>query len=396
VNFVSPSADRTSLDQPSDMLPQDPPARVVRGIAWLMVAAFFAALVAVIVVHVPETVRSPFVLVPTDGADPIRAPRLALVTQVNVTESQQVTAGMELFVLRSDEVRTWRTELTGASSDLQSKAASIAKTEAAYLDRLNIRKNEIAQATREVEFRQQTVVTKRDLLSRAAALAAEGLLDKATLLSDQLEFNQAEKELTLGQQRLKAADLERQRTETEQAAWRAEANAELDKLKARIAALKAPLNDSTEDLMSIRAPYDGVVISLTQRNPGNVVEAGRELCQIAPRAAVPRARVVLQEQGLSRVAVGQRVLLFFEAFPYQRYGTIPGTLVWISPAAVASTEGQNFIALVSPGQTFMRASQTMRPLQVGMKGEARIVVGQRRLIEYAFEPIRQLRENMRR
>jgi hypothetical protein len=31
-----------------------------------------------------------------------------------------------------------------------------------------------------------------------------------------------------------------------------------------------------------------------------------------------------------------------------------------------------------------------------MKGEARIVVGRRRLIEYAFEPIRQLRENMGR
>jgi hypothetical protein len=30
-----------------------------------------------------------------------------------------------------------------------------------------------------------------------------------------------------------------------------------------------------------------------------------------------------------------------------------------------------------------------------MAGEARIVVGQRTMIEYAFEPIRQLRENMR-
>jgi hypothetical protein len=30
-----------------------------------------------------------------------------------------------------------------------------------------------------------------------------------------------------------------------------------------------------------------------------------------------------------------------------------------------------------------------------MKGEARIVVGSRTLLEYAFQPIRQLRENMR-
>jgi len=388
--------DRTSLEQPSDMLPQDPPPRVVRAIGWFMVVAFFTVIVALVVVKVPETVRSPFVLVPTDGADPIRAPRLALVTQVHVTEGQSVSAGTELFVLRSDEIRTWRTELTAATSDLQTKAASIAKTEAAYLDQLNIKKNDIAQAERELAFREQTVVTKRDLLARSTALAGDGLVTKATLLGEQLDFDQAEKELTLAQQRQRATELERRRTETEHAAWRTEANAELEKLRARIGALKAPLNDSAEDLMSIRAPYDGVVLSLTQRNPGNVVEAGQELCQIAPRAATPRARVVLQEQGLSRVAAGQGVRLFFEAFPYQRYGTITGTLAWVSPAAVASQEGQNFIALVSPGQTSVRVGQTTRPLQVGMKGEARIVVGQRRLIEYAFEPIRQLRENMRR
>jgi hypothetical protein len=35
------------------------------------------------------------------------------------------------------------------------------------------------------------------------------------------------------------------------------------------------------------------------------------------------------------------------------------------------------------------------PLRVGMKGEAHIIVGGRTMIEYAFEPIRQLRESIR-
>jgi multidrug efflux pump subunit AcrA (membrane-fusion protein) len=378
------------------MLPQDPPPKLVRWIGWLMVVMFFTALTGAIVVHVPETVRSPFVLVPIGGADPIQAPRLAVVTQVHVTEGQRVAAGTELFVLRSDEIRTWRTELTTATSDLRTKAASIVKTEASYADQLNIKKSEIAQAVRELEFRQQTVGTKRDLLARTTALANAKIVPQATLIAEQLDLDQAEKELTLAERRREATDLERQRTETEHAVWRTEANAELEKLKARIAALKAPLNDSRDDLLSIRAPYDGVVISLMQRNAGNVVQAGQELCRIAPLDATPRARVMLQEQGLPRLAVGQRVRLFFEAFPYQRYGSITGTLDWISPAAVASPEGQSFIALASPSQTFILVKQEPRPLQVGMKGEARIIVGDRRLIEYAFEPIRQLRENMRR
>jgi hemolysin D len=286
--------------------------------------------------------------------------------------------------------------LTTAVSDLDAKAASIVKGEAAYLDRLNIKRNEMAQAQRELDFRQRAVDTKRDLLSRTTALARDELVPKTTLIAEQLDFEQAEKELTLAQRRLETADLERQRTETEQAAWRMEANAELDTFKVRIAALRAPLNDSTDDLLSIRAPYAGVVISLAQRSAGNSVEAGQELCQIAPLDATPRARVVLQDQGLPRLAVGQMVRLFFEAFPYQRYGSISGTLDWISPAAVTSPDGQSFIALASTSQSFILVNQEQRPLQVGMKGEARIVVGRRRLIEYAFEPIRQLRENMGR
>jgi len=109
------SSDRTSLDHPSEMLPQSPPAAIVRAAAWLMIAAFATALAAVIVVRIPDIVRCPFVLVPTSGADPIKAPRQALVTAVRATEGQQVAAGTELFVLRSDEIRNWRAEMIAAT-----------------------------------------------------------------------------------------------------------------------------------------------------------------------------------------------------------------------------------------------------------------------------------------
>ncbi|MCC7033640.1 MAG: HlyD family efflux transporter periplasmic adaptor subunit [Acidobacteria bacterium] len=389
-------ASGSSLDTPSAMLPQDPPPAVVRAIGWLLVLLFATALAALIVVEVPETVRSPFVLAPTGGADPIRSPRLAVVAAVRVTEGQRVTAGAELFVLRSDEIRTWRTELMTAGADVSSRTASMAKTEAAYQERLAIERNEIDQAKRDVEFRQRTVATRRDLLARTRSLAAAELVPKTTLIAEQLEMEQAEKELTLAERRLEAAEMEIQRMEADQAAWRADAAAEVEKLRTRIAALETPLNDSTGDLLSIRAPYDGVVIALAHRSAGNSVEAGQELCQIAPAADVPRARIELGETGLPRLAVGQQVRLFFEAFPYQRYGTLTGRLDWISPAAVSDPAGATFVAFASTDQDHVMANGERRPLQVGMKGEARIVVGRRRLIEYAFEPLRQLRENMKR
>ena len=56
----------------------------------------------------------------------------------------------------------------------------------------------------------------------------------------------------------------------------------------------------------------------------------------------------------------------------------------------------NFTALASLDRSEIsaRAGQSL-PLRVGMKGEAHIIVGGRTMIEYAFEPIRQLRESIR-
>ena len=106
--------------------------------------------------------------------------------------------------------------------------------------------------------------------------------------------------------------------------------------------------------------------------------------------------MMLNEAGLPRLAVAQRVRYFFEAFPYQRYGTITGKVDLISPSAVTTTEGSRFVALGSL-DSYEISSQTGQalPLRVGMKGDAHIIVGSRTLIEYAFEPIRRLRESIK-
>ena len=106
------------------------------------------------------------------------------------------------------------------------------------------------------------------------------------------------------------------------------------------------------------------------------------------------ARLALSEAGLPRLALGQRVRFFFEAFPYQRYGAVNARLDWISPSAVVTPDGPRFVALASVDTSENSAKKKPLPIRVGMRGEARIVVGRRTLIEYAFDPIRQLSEDM--
>jgi HlyD family secretion protein len=106
--------------------------------------------------------------------------------------------------------------------------------------------------------------------------------------------------------------------------------------------------------------------------------------------------MTLNEAGLPKLAIALRVRYFFEAFPYQRYGAVTGKLDWISPSAVGSGDASHFVALGSLDRDVisLRPGQSL-PLRVGMRGDAHIIVGGRTLIEYAFEPIRQLRESMK-
>ena len=61
------------IDEP--FLPTEPPHWAARGLTWIVLVVFAAALIASIVITLPERVSSPFVLVPAHGTDPIRASR---------------------------------------------------------------------------------------------------------------------------------------------------------------------------------------------------------------------------------------------------------------------------------------------------------------------------------
>src|ERR1017187_1628860 len=389
-------ADRDALDSESAMLPQDPPHWVVRGTAWLIIALFATALLAAVLVHVPETFRCPCILVPEGGADPIQSPRLAEIRQVRAGEGREVAAGDVLFVLSSEDVGDRDTQARTLEEDLASRKRNMKQAEATDAADLEIKDHEIAQADEEVRFRETSVGVERDLAARYEKLSKIGVYSETDLVLRRLELAGAEKDLSVASRTRQQVILQRQQMAAEQARQRSDQHAEIEKLEIRLGALKRELEDSHQNLISVRAPYDAVVISLAANNPGSVVQRGQELCQLARADGGLRLRLLLAEPGLARIAVGQRVRFFADAFPYQRYGTISGTLSWISPSAVSSREGKQFVALATLDRKAFQVGGQARPLRVGMGGEARIVVGSRTLIEFVLEPIRQLRENLGR
>jgi len=387
---------RGSLETESEMLPQEPPPWIVRATAWILVGAFLFALFIAIVMRLPESVHCRFILIPATGADPIQSPRQAIISRVAVEEGQPVKAGEDLFVLRSDEIRGWDTQFRTLTEDLRTKEESLTQYETAYVAQLEIKKAEIEQAKSEVKFRENHAATSRDLVTRMEKLAKQGGESEIDLVKLKLDLAGSEKDLSVAQRTLQQVNLDRQRLETEHVRQAGEQRSEIEKLKMRLGALKTDLENTRQNLLILRSPYEGVITSMDQRTVGSFVQQGQVLCQLAPKDAKPRARMILNEAGLPKLAVDQRIRYFFDAFPYQRYGAVAGKLDWISPSAVTSTDGSHFVALGSLDRYEIspRAGQVL-PLRVGMRGDAHIIVGGRTLMEYAFEPIRQLRESMK-
>ena len=141
------------------------------------------------------------------------------------------------------------------------------------------------------------------------------------------------------------------------------------------------------------APCSGTVMRLRVNSPGVYVPEGDVLCELACGGERLQAELTVPQKGLGRLQPGQAVKLLYDAFPYQRYGVHYGTVRWVSPASLATADA-DFRAFVDLDDDTIRVDGQPRPLKAGMRGTARVVVSRVRLITYAFEPLRQLRENL--
>lgn len=233
-----------------------------------------------------------------------------------------------------------------------------------------------------------------------ALLAAENALRVAqSRLSElsarqSLETGQAREQLETSGQELAKLRLQ------SEAASREVANAE-DKLRlqvqtARLVADAAARikfeNIDKDNFLRIVAPIDGVITDVTSTQPGDKIAANAPLGGIAPKNARPILKIEIAEHDRAFLREGLPVQLKFNAFPYQRYGLIKGTLQFISPATKPGTQTKLpvYEGRITLEQDHYRVGETSYPLRYGMTATAEVVVRERRLIDLALDPFRQI------
>jgi multidrug efflux pump subunit AcrA (membrane-fusion protein) len=393
---VSPKPPEQLPTEPDyEWLPQEPPPLLSRLTGWLVIVLFAGTFIAAATIALPETVRCRFRLIPASGADPLQSPLPGTLFRVLVTEGAEVEAGAPLFEIRSEEILAWQTGLQTALEDLRAGEESALRTEEAHQSLLKMKEAEREQVEQERRFRERHRETVADLVRRTRELQVLKLVSEVEMLRVELELANADKDLNVTAQALQRLVSERARMESDRARQRSDERAAQEKWKHTIASLRLRLVGTEGAILTIRAPHRAVVLSVAQHTPGSVVQPGHELCQLARTDDPPLADLQLRQEGLDRLVQGQETKLFFDAFPYQRYGTLPGRIGWLSPSAITTAGSPQFRARAALDRTGFDWEGRAIPVRAGMVGEARIRVGSRTVLETMFEPLRALREEVR-
>ncbi len=254
---------------------------------------------------------------------------------------------------------------------------------------------ETIQVKQEIQVRETQYQATRERLDSLAEL-----LGKHFISQDQFKDHQ---ERTLNAQLLTQ---ESKRLLIDKESQLKEARNLLAQLPMKAALSKAALEQSMVEMnqklaeikarrvYTVRAPVAGRVTAQTTQ-AGQSVKTDIPLLAILPENASLQAQLFVPTRAIGFVAPGQRVLLQYSAFPYQRFGLHQGEIAQVTETVLAPNELPIPVALneavyrvtVRPRKQTVAAYGREIPLQAGMLLNADIVLERRTLGQWLLDPL---------
>ena len=177
--------------------------------------------------------------------------------------------------------------------------------------------------------------------------------------------------------------------------WRQKAMEELLGVTRERDALQQQIQkaDKRSQLVALHAPVDAVVLDIAKLSPGSIVQGAETFFTLVPLNTTLEAEVQINSMDVGYIKKGDKVHIKLDAFPFQRHGTLDGTIRTVSEDAFkrdSNAKGAldayyvSRITLAGNQLTNMIESSRLLP---GMTLNAEIVVGKRTIISYLAWPL---------
>jgi membrane fusion protein len=168
-----------------------------------------------------------------------------------------------------------------------------------------------------------------------------------------------------------------------------------DLLETQLSKLQSQLvTIEQQRLGELRAPTDGKVTGLLAK-VGKSVSSQQKLLSILPKFSFMQAVIYVPTSAFGFIEEGQSTQLRYHAFPYQRFGIHQGEVEQISSNVILPSETDmpglitvpSYRVVVTLNSQNISAYGREHPLRSGMKLDADIVIEQRSLLRWLFDPV---------
>lgn len=379
----------------------------VKTLGLLLAGILFAAVVFATQASYARKATVTGLLIPDQGMIRTTVQSGGMLQTLMVREGDQVERGQQIAVIDVSAtttggnvgevvVRSLESERIAAQARAQ---ATLARLDVEFTQskiRLEKATFELGQASTQRELQEQRAKLAQDEADRGDQVAAKGFLSRrdveqrrsAALLSEQEVAAQRrqvaviERDIADIQARLASIPFERRQAE-----------AELQTTSASI--LQRSTDAEQRRAQFVVAPITGRVAALPV-STGQTIPSGSTVAVLIPKGSYLEAELLAPSRSIGFMKAGQEVQLSLQAFPYQRFGTVPGTIRTVSTTVLAPSEvaiqGLNiqepvYRIRVTMSREAMSAYGESVPMQPGMLVSAEIVFDRRSLIEWLFDPI---------
>lgn len=355
-------------------------------------------------------------LIPAGGLVKVYTHQPGVVNAKHVKEGSIVKKGDHLLTISSERYNELGTATQETISERMRNRLDILQHEREKLTAIH--QEEATSITFNILTISQTLkrIDQQILLqSKRVSLAQDSSRRYETLASESYvsRDHAQEKQSILLEQQTRLSDLSQQRADTAKELARQESEQRMLPLKQQttvtqlereILAIKQDLTESeAKRHLAILAPEDGVVSSLFAEI-GQHVEPGKPLLSLVDEHAELVADIYIKNKDIGFTHIGDKALIRYAAYPYQKFGTHSATVQSISSTAVAAAEILSVSGAI-PGldantaqdlyyraslrldTQHIRAYGTDKPLITGMTMEIDLLRETRNIYEWVLEPL---------
>lgn len=346
---------------------------------------------------------------PSTGLLGVTAVSVGTVTHVFVHAGETVQAGDRLLQISGErdsatlgntraeisvQLRAQRRRLT---QDLATQKQQSLTQAQALKDKLQLLQAQQQQMDAQIQLQIQQATNAEHLLKRIQPLQDKGYVSAFQVQQQQSSALSARAQLkTLKRQRLQARQ-QVSATRQQLTQLPLELATQQNVTAGKIAGIDQQLAENeAQRAVVLRAPRAGIVSTLLAK-PGQHVAVGQSLLSILPHGASLQAQLLVPSRAVGFITPGSRVVLRYQAYPYQKFGQQYGEVASISRSALSP---EAVIALTGHAakQPLYRVKVKLdrqrilvygkpHTLKPGMALSADIMMDRRSLLQWVFEPL---------